>query len=62
MLLYKNLRKLWTLYIWSKDRFVNIFQAQLSEIKVELNCKIETLYVDGKKNFISTTIKEFYSQ
>lgn len=49
MLLYKNLRKIWTLYIWNKDRFVNVFQARLSQIKVELNYKIKTLYVNGKK-------------
>ena len=62
ILLCEHTRKLWTLYLCSKDKFVDAFQIWLPRVEAESNCKMKVLRADGGGEFISATLKEFCSQ
>ena len=62
ILLCEHTRKSWTLYLRSKDEFVDAFQIWLPRVEAESNCKMKALRAVGGGEFISATLKEFCSQ
>lgn len=52
-------RKTWTLYLRSKDEFVDAFQAWLPRVEAESSYKMKALRADGGGEFISNKLKEF---
>lgn len=59
ILVCKKTRKTWVLYLRSKDKFVNVFQNWLPRVENESGCRMKTLRVDGRGEFISITLKIF---
>lgn len=62
ILLCENTRKTCTLYLCSKDEFVDAFQAWPSRVEAESNRNMKGLRVDGGGEFISNALKEFCNQ
>ena len=59
ILMCKYTRKTWTLYLWSKNEFVDVFQLWLPQVEAKSVCKMKVLWVDWGGKFISTKLKEF---
>lgn len=51
-------RKTWTLYLRTKNEFVDAFQSWLSRVEAESGYKMKALRVDGGGEFISTKLME----
>ena len=45
--MYEYIRKTWTLYLLSKDKFVDIFQLWLPQVEVKSDYKMKALQADG---------------
>ena len=55
-------RKIWILYLYSKDEFVDAFQVWLPKVENKLNYIIKALHVDSGGEFISIKIRTFYKK
>lgn len=53
ILICKHIRKICTLYLRSKDKFFDAFQAWPPKVKAISNCLIKGLYADNDGKFIS---------
>lgn len=55
----EHTRKIWTLYLRTKDVFVDVFQVWLPRVEAESGCKMKALRADGGGEFISIKLEEY---
>lgn len=62
ILIYKKMRKIWLLYLRSKDKFINMFQNWLFRVENKSSYTMKILREDRKRKFIFIKFKVFYKE
>ena len=59
ILICEKTKKIWVLYLHSKDKFVDAFQVWLLKVENKSNCTRKAFCTDGEREFIFIKLRTF---